>query len=1535
MSQKEVISLLKGHGWTNEQAVGIAANLKHESGFDAGAVGDGGKAYGLAQWHPDRQAQFQKQYGKSIKGSTLAEQVAFLNYELREGNEKSAGNRLLAAKDAGDAAAIVSRYYERPADTEGEARKRAATAISWAGGTMPEAVAPVAPRPNLGPSVTYDWPILPTAGGVQKAATAADKAESMEAKAQRIAVGAVQTSALQGADEQSRQMTGQAVAAQEQVQADKDAAGFGAVFQTTRRDPRMQPMFTLLDSIHGSKETPPEGWSYAAQQDEIEAGYSDEERAYLRENVTGPQSLAAARGQLEYRRGLDKTYANASGFVGFAGQMAGGAMDPLGFALGLGVGKAMQGVGIGSRALAAAGRTRAAGASFLAENALANVSVEVMQDALGEVKTTGDYAMAAATGVIMGAPFTRGAIRQGLDDAAKAIAKDLKTRGVEHQVDAIAREVAETGITDPAIIARRIEEKEINQIAEAVQTKPAIRDQIVPEKLVQEQRDEFDGKPAKATEATDANLKPDEFDAMFGKQKPEVTVAGMKVRPAGKQAESVGSLVDSLKASANPTIAAAAEYLGGIISKAVSEVPVLRGYNPRGAYFPDRQVVRTLEDGVSTQAHQEYVSIHEAVHAATWGKLESVARGDRSNAALTQAYDGIENLRKRLADHIKAVGGDMKHGAGYATQNVHEFAAQVLSDDRTRLALANMPGATVNGYKAPNALFEFMARVAEALGIKAKGNALEEAVMHLDNLLREDVSIKDMDGGAVVSSAVAPQQQAAFSRRFAETMFNHAKDYIQRNPIDTKRLKVLTAKIGGMSDGLVLAASKNPIMQMVASLVAETTTGAAGRKATVAIRAHMLDRKYMGNALPEYQGAFDVWANQRGTSIWDKAVGGDAYREFGKQVYTETLNRRLAGYIPNPDQSVVKAADALEGVFQRAADGQRDGGTLGANNLPATSRGYMPQALDGAKLQTLDDAQLQALHDTLSAQFQSRLGWDKRFADTFAPYYTQRVRKRAQGSKGYDAIGAGGDSNQVVRDTLEDMATDPALRDLQEAANAAKLGMGHTKKRLDLDLQTEFMPGQQLLDLYVTDPVALARNYSRRNGGNVALAESGVLGIRGVQQLRDAAGEMFEAGTQTTLQEFEAFDRVMAEIMGTPVAGRVVSAGATNLALAVQLSKLGGLVFTQAAETMQLIHTLGVGAAVNGIGSLPRMLGEVGRLKKGGASNNHILTSIEAYGGEFGMESYKMVAPLDPPDNSLNQYMDQAGLATRLLRAGGHLQSKISGFRGLMAAQHRMAAEQVVMKAARYIRDGGDDIALRDMGFTDEMVQALRQDLPHVAAWDARGNLQSFDLTRVSDAATAEAFAQAVHRGVSQIIQGTFAGERNKWFHNDYLKLMLQLRTFGLTATEKQWGRTASNHGTMYAVGALLGQMAMVLPIHAARVHMAAQGREDKEDYIKTNMNPVALARATMNYSSLSGLMGDVVDAGTGIWAGWGDDGTKELLGARQQASGVGNIIPALGMADAAIKTATGKGSIYNTMKQLPFGSLWYMVPIINLAKEE
>lgn len=119
-------------GWTRAQSAGIVANLRQESGLGERAVGDGGRAFGIAQWHADRQALIAAHFGKPVSQMSYQEQLQAVNYELTSGSERGAGANLRNAGSAQAAGAAVSMFYERPANRFGEAVQRGMAAESLA-----------------------------------------------------------------------------------------------------------------------------------------------------------------------------------------------------------------------------------------------------------------------------------------------------------------------------------------------------------------------------------------------------------------------------------------------------------------------------------------------------------------------------------------------------------------------------------------------------------------------------------------------------------------------------------------------------------------------------------------------------------------------------------------------------------------------------------------------------------------------------------------------------------------------------------------------------------------------------------------------------------------------------------------------------------------------------------------------------------------------------------------------------------------------------------------------------------------------------------------------------------------------------------------------------------------------------------------------------------------------------------------------------------------------------------------------------------
>ena len=125
--EKQAFDFFRSRGWSAEDAAGITARIKRESGFREGAIGDRGAAFGLLQWHRDRQDAL-RSAGYDLTNASYQRQLEAIDYETTRGREQAAGARIRAARTAEAAGDAASRYYARPGDVEGEAAATAAEA---------------------------------------------------------------------------------------------------------------------------------------------------------------------------------------------------------------------------------------------------------------------------------------------------------------------------------------------------------------------------------------------------------------------------------------------------------------------------------------------------------------------------------------------------------------------------------------------------------------------------------------------------------------------------------------------------------------------------------------------------------------------------------------------------------------------------------------------------------------------------------------------------------------------------------------------------------------------------------------------------------------------------------------------------------------------------------------------------------------------------------------------------------------------------------------------------------------------------------------------------------------------------------------------------------------------------------------------------------------------------------------------------------------------------------------------------------------
>ena len=760
----------------------------------------------------------------------------------------------------------------------------------------------------------------------------------------------------------------------------------------------------------------------------------------------------------------------------------------------------------------------------------------------------------------------------------------------------------------------------------------------------------------------------------------------------------------------------------------------------------------------------------------------------------------------------------------------------------------------------------------------------------------------------------------------------------EATPVDRKALRTVLSKADMEATSTKLLLSDSPVARAVGMTLLENPQGAAGRQRTAAITAALRERVYNEN-FHGYDALATQFRRKEGVGIVRDFKDGTARNEFSRRVFREIERRngKPAGTKLDENPFVVEAADAFESGMERMRIEQQRTGTIGNARLGDNSIGYAPHRLDPRKVASLTGDQMKRVRTVLSRQFQESEGFDADFSDQLATRYLERGIDAANGMYQVPFNLHSPEAGQIVQDALTAMKMDPAEID-KIMGKYSRGGAGHTKRRLRLDLDEDLGEGMKLMDIFVTDIPALYRSYARRVAGEVSLAQYGVMGKKGLDILKKS---MVASGS--TPKEVAAFDQIAAEFLNTPF-GEANWQWMDNIRLATSASRLGGMAFTQFAEFGNAIPALGVQAAFRAISSLPRMMKEVREISTGHTAPNDLLRDLDRMGGGVGMDDYWMTRMFDVKDNDVELYNgSDLGLVTRAIRAGAHGNMILSGHRMMLASQTRLMAEEVLRKAVKYAKSGKDDIALDDMGINATMREALRKDMDRIATFDSKGRLTGLDLFKgkALTPAMVNELAQSVERGAGQIIQKTFTGETGKWAHNGFLKMLFQFRTFSITAVEKQWGRNAANIGAIKSFMYLMAAMSFAAPIHMARtgIKAAAMKDEKKEEFLEQNLSPMALGRATMNYASLAGLSGDILDLGVSAFSNYGGDFGEDFgaaYGARGKRSDKffgGVAAPGAGLADDVFAGVFERDP-HKLLRSLPGSNLPYVSPLIFSLRE-
>lgn len=763
-----------------------------------------------------------------------------------------------------------------------------------------------------------------------------------------------------------------------------------------------------------------------------------------------------------------------------------------------------------------------------------------------------------------------------------------------------------------------------------------------------------------------------------------------------------------------------------------------------------------------------------------------------------------------------------------------------------------------------------------------------------------------------------------------------------RIQIDPKKLKTFLSKADLEATSTKMLSSQSPVARAIGAMLMENPEGAAGRRSTAAISRSAHFEEYMGNVNRATDNAYEIWAREQGIGTIGMHFTDEPRIRFNRQVQLE-MDRRWNGRPEGAIHPQVKrAADLYDQGYNMMARDQIHVGVLGADALDVNSRGYFQRSWSGAALRGMSGSRRAAFVNALEDQFRNVAGF--RDGEGFsvralAVQYLARLEHRATGMVDVPANMYSQDAGSVIKDALHSMGL--TKEEVEKQLRAFDRGRaGHTKERIDMDYSRTYEDGAggrfMLVDYLDNDMNGLYRRYAQRTAGDVALAKYGVMGENGAKTLKEAMTR-----TGATQKELDAFDQFIAEMTGKQF-GKGDPLLVQNARMLTNLTRMGGAIFPQMGAYVDAVAGLGATRALKLTGLTNKFRKEVQDIAAGKKVNNPILGGFEGLGPEFGLADYRVFGIFDTSDMVDIAGKETIGRGTKAIRAGAHLQRVMSGHRWVTAAQTRGVADQIVRKAMRYVKEGGEDVALRDMGISPELVEKLRTRMNTITTFKD-GELASFDPRKLSPddvdgrAAVIE-FRDAVMRGTNQIMNKEFAGEVGKWAHNGWLKMLFQFRTFSMVAQQKSFNRILHTQGAAKLTGLLLGGMAVGVPVHMARVALRASLLDEskREEFLEKQLHPMALGRAAMNYLAAIGLWADVVESASGLGAGWADVAGFDMPNGLQPTGGRtmrdtnligGQFAPSLGVVNDIGQGVMGKPD--KLWKTAPFASLPYIQPIL------
>ena len=747
----------------------------------------------------------------------------------------------------------------------------------------------------------------------------------------------------------------------------------------------------------------------------------------------------------------------------------------------------------------------------------------------------------------------------------------------------------------------------------------------------------------------------------------------------------------------------------------------------------------------------------------------------------------------------------------------------------------------------------------------------------------EVVRVEQAPGASVGAAQVSPDLKVRDLNEEATERFYEAEEL---NPAYSYAFEI-GGKATRIDNAYILGSSDNPLVRQTAALVRD-----AGGKKDGGVNpigaSEWKERKVQsvmtGYLLRTRRDRLDHLADAGFSSLPSRLTPGasNTVREFGEDV-TRFMRDPGTATTLRHKRAAREAADA----FRKWGEFARDAGLEGFEGFTPNA-GYVPRVHVRSKVIALEGRiGTGNLEKLVAAAIRKGTpeGVEMGDVDAIARGYVRTLKSREIDRTVDQWAVRGGESAreeavEMLRREFAGEMDDAQLGDIFDLLSPSRKGSsptGHGKRRLALDetAEIEFLDayGQpqraRFDDLLENDIDALLARYGNTVMGNAALARMGLGSRADVERTqRDILSTWREVGGGYTLADAEREAKLIGElsqhIRGVPLHNVTPEWNATidrvrKFNFTRLMNRTG---FAQMSELGLATTRAGLGVMVQ---SLPEFRSLLAAIRKGEGLDDEMMQQIIDHTG-LGGQSLRSLALPRYIDNVGN--LEAAGnrALDDMLHHGANVTAIGSGLGPITDGLHVFVARETAVQWHKAALRGDlpqSSKRLAHLGVDGAMAERIAAELRKLDTYKARSGrvLPSLRLDRWEDVEAREAFADALNRDTRRIIQTNDIGQLRNILTHPVASLMVQFKTFGLSAytTHIQHGLNMRDAEafTGFMMSAFYGGL-----FYTASTYLAAQGREDKAEYLEERLSPDAIAAATFARSTHSSIFPGAIDMG-------------------------------------------------------------------------